>query len=322
VTADGMFHTLGFVSGKDITRPAPFLPAGARFSDLIGVGDMVYTATSQGCGGAPNAIWAINRSADPKTVLSWKTNGGSPIGSVVFATTGTVVAAVGPGRATAGGYANAIVALDPKTLALKDWFAQPGVELFSAPIAFQEGGRDIIAATTTDGRVLLFDASSLGGANHETPLFASSRLTGPETMFAAEPPAMWRERSPGDTPGPGDGTLWLLVPATGSTAGIVAVKISQQGGKFSVQPAWVSEHTASPLTPIVVNGVVFTASGQANAPATLHALNGSTGKTMWGSGTTMIAPVSGRSLWTGSGQVYVGTRDGTVYAFGFAMERK
>jgi hypothetical protein len=27
-------------------------------------------------------------------------------------------------------------------------------------------------------------------------------------------------------------------------------------------------------------------------------------------------------LWSGTGQVYVGTTDGTVYAFGFAMERK
>ena len=60
VSADGMFRTLGLVSGKDVQRPAPFLPAGARFSDLIAVGDMVYTATSHGCGGAANGIWAIN----------------------------------------------------------------------------------------------------------------------------------------------------------------------------------------------------------------------------------------------------------------------
>jgi hypothetical protein len=43
---------------------------------------------------------------------------------------------------------------------------------------------------------------------------------------------------------------------------------------------------------------------------------------MWRSGTTMASPVSGRSLWTGSGHVFVGIGDGTVYAFGFAMERK
>ena len=112
-----MFRTLGLVSGKDVQRPAPFLPAGARFSDLIAVNDMVYTATSHGCGGAANGIWAINVSSDTKAVVSWKTNGGDPIGSVAFATNGTAIAAIGPGAVTSGGYANAIVALDPKTLA-------------------------------------------------------------------------------------------------------------------------------------------------------------------------------------------------------------
>ena len=77
----------------------------------------------------------------------------------------------------------------------------------------------------------------------------------------------------------------------------------------------------SPLTPIVVNGVVFAASASANAPAALYALNGRTGATLWQSGETITSPLSGRSLWVGSGHVFVGTRDGTVYAFGFAMER-
>ena len=125
VSADGMFRTLGLVSGKDVRRPAPFVPAGARFSDLIAVNDRVYAATSNGCGGAADGIWSIDISSDTKPVVSWKTNGGSPIGSVAFATNGTAIVAIGPGTVTAGGYANAIVALDPKTLALMDWFRRP-----------------------------------------------------------------------------------------------------------------------------------------------------------------------------------------------------
>ncbi|MDQ3070372.1 MAG: PQQ-binding-like beta-propeller repeat protein [Acidobacteriota bacterium] len=77
----------------------------------------------------------------------------------------------------------------------------------------------------------------------------------------------------------------------------------------------------SPLTPIIVNGVVFVASGGATAPSKLYALNGTSGQTMWQSGGAMSAPVSGRSFWAGSGHIYVGTLDGTVYAFGFDMER-
>jgi outer membrane protein assembly factor BamB len=47
-----------------------------------------------------------------------------------------------------------------------------------------------------------------------------------------------------------------------------------------------------------------------------------TGKTLWQSAGIITSPLSGGSLWTGSGHVFAGTQDGTVYAFGFAMERK
>ena len=76
-----------------------------------------------------------------------------------------------------------------------------------------------------------------------------------------------------------------------------------------------------------MSGVVFAASAGAAAsapgtPATIYAFNGSTGKELWNSGKTIVAPLSGQSFWSGSGQVYAGTMDGTVYAFGFAMERR
>jgi len=347
VSADGMFRTLGLVSGKDVRQPAPFLPAGARFSDLIAVNDVLYAATSHGCGGAADGIWAIDISSDKKTVVSWKTNGGPPLGSVAFATNGTAIVAIGPGTVTAGGHANAIVALDPKTLAVKDWFTQAGLELVAPPVVFQESGKDIVAATTKDGRILLLDASSLGGTNHDTPLFASASLTGGAAAFAAQAPAMWQERvtvpsaavavpaaSPAPTAPPG--ARWLLIPVTAplpaglgaagngavSSGAILGVKLTHQEGKFSAQPAWVSQNIAAPLTPIVVNGVAFAVSGPSNAPAGLYALHGVTGQTLWQSEKTIASPLSGRSFWVGSGHVFVGTRDGTVYAFGFAMERK
>ena len=342
-----MFRTLGVVSGKDVQRPAPFVPAGARFSDLIAVNDRVYAATSSGCGGAADGIWAIDIASDTKPVVSWKTNGGSPIGSVAFATNGTAIVAIGPGTVTAGGHANAIVALDPKTLAVKDWFTQPGVEFVAPPVLFQESGKDIVAVTTKDGRVLLLDAGSLGGTNHDTPLFASASLTGGAATFAAQSPAMWQERvpvpaaagaAPAASPAP-TGGRWPPLAAhsgRGSVAGslgaagngavsngaILGVKLAHQDGKFSVQPAWISQNIAAPLTPIVVNGVAFAVSGPSNAPAGLYALHGVTGQTLWQSEKTITSPLSGRSFWVGSGHVFVGTRDGTVYAFGFAMERK
>jgi hypothetical protein len=344
VSADGLFRRLGLASGKDVQRPARFVPAGAKFSDLIAVGDMAYTSTSGSCGGAPNGIWAINISGDPDSVVSWRTNGGDPIGSVAFSTAGTLYAAVGPGTPAAGGHANVIVALDPRTLELKDWFAQPGVVFAAAPILFHENGRDVLAVTTRDGRVFLLDAASLGGADHATPLVASASLTSGRASFGPHAPALWQERIPvppgagANAPSPTtttlDGTRFLLVPVTGpvtapgvqsngtvSTGAILALRVTHGSLGFSIQPAWISDNIGAPLTPIVVNGVAFAVAGARNMPARLFALHGSTGKTMWQSERVMTEPVSGRSFWTGSGHVFVGTVDGTVFAFGFDMER-
>ena len=160
--------------------------------------------------------------------------------------------------------------------------------------------------------------------------------------IAAQSPAMCQERAavpvtvPAAAAPPADGSRWLLVPIVGrppasveaagsraaSTGAILGVRIAYQDGRFSVEPGWTSQNIAAPLTPIVVNGVAFAASGASNAPAGLYALNGATGKTLWQSEKTIASPLSGRSFWVGSGHVFVGTRDGAVYAFGFAMERK
>ncbi len=54
ISSDGMLHVVGLPSGKDIQRPAPFLPANARWSAPIAVNTTMYAATSGKCGGAPS----------------------------------------------------------------------------------------------------------------------------------------------------------------------------------------------------------------------------------------------------------------------------
>jgi outer membrane protein assembly factor BamB len=65
----------------------------------------------------------------------------------------------------------------------------------------------------------------------------------------------------------------------------------------------------------------FAPSGR-GTPAILHAYDGATGKRLWTSGKTMTTSGSPGSLWTGLGQIYVGTHDGTLHAFGFNDERR
>ena len=46
---------------------------------------------------------------------------------------------------------------------MKDWFTQPAAEFVTGPTILRHNDRDIVAAATKDGRVLLLDAASLGG---------------------------------------------------------------------------------------------------------------------------------------------------------------
>ena len=305
VSSDGTLHALGQVSGKDLERPAPFLPPNARYSDLTAIGEMLYTSTSRECGGVANGVWAITLDPKNKTVSSWKTNGGSPVGNLAFTASGRIIVAIGAGKVTSGGYANAIVALDAKTLQPVDWFTSPSAEFVTTPVVINHGGREIVAAVTRDS-ILLLDAAALGGSNHSAPLFALFRKSlAPDALASFEQPA---------------GTPWLLVPTPGA---ITAFRIVQEGGKVSLEQGWTSRDTPAPTAPIVVNDVVFAAaSGRPQGAAVLYALDARSGKELWNSGKTMTSYVPPGNLWASNSQVHVGTHDGTVYAFGYALERR
>ncbi|MEO7274070.1 MAG: hypothetical protein ABI211_18890 [Vicinamibacterales bacterium] len=357
VTSDGMLHVLGLASGKDLQKPAPFLPANAKWSAPIGVDTRLYAATSGGCGGAPHAVWAIDLDSDAKPVVSWKTDGGPVVGAVAFTSGGTLIAAVGAGQVTGDGKANAIVALDPATLAVKDWFTHPTAEFVTGPTILRQGEKDVVVAATKDGRVLVLDAASLGGADHATPLAASTRLLGDGGRVSADALAAWQQINrpapgpAGAAPAPAPAPVapapvtvaasWILLPVAGrlgaglpaangpvSSGAVIALKLVDAGGKLALEPGWVSHDHAAPGTPIIVNGVVFSlatglpAGTGRGAPAVLHAYNGATGARLWTSGTSMTSQASPSSFWTGLGQIYVGATDGTLYTFGFNDERR
>ena len=342
VSSDGMLRVLGLPSGKDIQKPAPFVPANARWSDTIAVNTTLYATTSGNCGGAPNAVWAIDLASAEKPVVSWKTDGGPIVGRVAFATDGTVFAAIGPGTATGSGKVNAIVSLDPKTLQVKDWFTQSGVEFVTGPTVFKQNDRDVVAAGTKDGRVILLNAASLGGADHATPLHASGALaagissnalaTWQELTIAPPPPAPAGATPPpaGPPAAPAQPTItygarWILAATTN---GITALKLTDSGSAPTLQRGWAATGLTAPETPIVVNGVVFALSSGRSAPAgrgaaaVLRAYDGTSGKELWTSGKAMTTFASPGSFWSGLSQIYVGTNDGTLHAFGFLDERR
>ena len=171
-------------------------------------------------------------------------------------------------------------------------------------MVFEHAASVLIAASARDGRIHLLDSHRLASSKATESLNSAS--------VAAAAVASWAAP---------DGTRWLLVPRAGA---IVAWKVVDHDGVPTIQPGWVSRDMITPLTPIVISGVVFTVSSgefraQPSSPAVLYALDATTGKELWNSGTAMTSSARG-GLSGGGGQVYVGTNDGTLYAFGFPME--
>jgi outer membrane protein assembly factor BamB len=342
VAADGHLHVVGLQSGKDLQRPAPFLPPNAQWSDPVAVGVMMYAGTSGSCANAPNAVYAIDLDAADKPVVSYRTNGGGVVGPVAFSSDGnTLLAALGPGTVTGEGKANAIVALDPRTLQLKDWFTQPSAEFVTGPTVFRHGTKDVVAAATKDGRVILLDAASLGGVDHATPLLISQPLFASGGSISAQALSTWARPQAAATSTRSPEARWIVVPISGRPVGdvatngavrngaVVALRVADADGTWSLERVWTSNDLTTPATPLIVNGVVFALStgrsmeaDKGGSPARLHAYDGVSGKALWDSGTSMKTFASPGSYWSALSQVYIGTHDGTVYAFGFADERR
>jgi len=306
VAADGLLRGIIPDTGDLALAPARFLPANATATGLIWANGFVYAATSNTCGGAPTAVYAMDFMAETKPVTTWQSDG-APIIGLALGTDGTVFASTGSGSSQ---YANSVVALDGATLKLKDWLRHDSA-FNSTPIVFDEGGKTYVAATS-GSRLYVLDAASLGGANHRTPLFVTPAATAAERGLTPVPvrgsdPATWRDPA---------GTRWIL---TEMSSAVAAFKVAFTRGEPAVEHVWSSQKMPSPRTPVIVNGVVFAlAGGNIGGNAVLYALDPATGKELWNSGTTITSTATA-GMSAGTGQVHVVTSDNTVYAFGIPL---
>jgi hypothetical protein len=266
ISSDGLFHSMYISNGEEPQPPVQFLPANARATDLIVVDNVAYAVTSGNCGGAPDAVWALDLAT--KSVTTWK----GPVLGTAFAPDGTVYASTLIGD---------VVALEPKSLTKKSAFAA-GHALASGPAIFEASNRLMLAVAAKDGSLQILDVATLTKVASSAP------------GAAAGPLATWQDVA---------GTRFLLNGAT-------AFKLNAG----TLEPAWTIP--TAPTSVAVVNGVVFTATRN-----TLNALDAATGKQLWTSGNTIASPLSALGgLAAGGSSVYLGTQDGTLYAFGFPIE--
>ncbi len=285
LASDGYLHTIDLATGDEPEAAIKVLPQpyGKPYG-LNLVNDVIYTVTGQGCGGVPNALYAVDLKTRSVAVSSPPQAGLWGVAGPAVGSDGTVYFASGDGPydAAAGQLATSVQAFAYKNgaVTLKDyytptnyeWLTRRDLDMNSSPVVFPYKGRDVIVASGKEGRFFLLDSKSLGGANHMTPAFRSAIISNANVNFQTE--GTWGSMTSWLGK---DGTRWLLAPTGGKVAvpfptaygdtphgGIIALKLVEKAGKPELVPAWMSRDMLTAEPPVVINGVVLTLAGGEN----------------------------------------------------------
>jgi outer membrane protein assembly factor BamB len=329
VTSDGYIHEQIMATGLDYARPVKFLAPSNSSSFALNMHDkVVYTLAGSGCHNVANAVWSIDLNTPNYPINSYKTQkislaglSGSAIGK-----DGTAYVVTGNGQADPPVYANSVVALSAGSLKVKDWYTPTagakGRTLNVSPVLLTYKEKELIVAPGNNGGIVLLDSQSLGGSDHHTPLAESLVMSKPPSRGAWEGLATWQDKQ---------GVPWVLASIAGPVAkfpgsngpaphgSIIAFKVSEQGGKLSLAPIWISRDLVNPAPPAIVNGVVFALEG-GGTHATLYALDATTGKQLYSSEDAIGTHARFAGMSVGDGHVFFTTHDNTLYSFGIPLE--
>lgn len=299
--SDGKLYRLDTSTGKDMAPPVEVMPAGAYASHLNAAEGVIYATTSDSCGGAPNAVWAIDLSGDKPKVASFPTT--TPEGFV-----GRNGVLIGSEDDVYAQTSNTLQILSPKELKAGSAFA--GALGETSPVTFTYKENDVVVTASKDGALYLIDTKSLN-----LPLAQTPRITSEDRHIVGL--ATWETA---------EGARWVLAALSGEKGSIVAFQLTEEGGKPVLKQSWTHE-ISIPETPVIANGVVFALSagesgkkGKLGGHATLYALDGETGKEIYSTGDQVATPANQSGVTVANGRVYFSTTDGTLYAFGYYLE--
>lgn len=331
LTGDGYLHEQVIITGADFAPPVKFVPGPVGISQGLGLsGKTIYTATKAGCPGVENAVWAMTMNGTDYPVASYKTGSVAPLvamGPTIEDDTAFAVTGSGKSDEAAGVHANSIVALGPDAK-VKDWYtpAEAGDLQNVTPVAFTYKEKKLLVAPGKDGSYVLLDTQSLGGTDHHTAL-ASTPAVSKAKEDEVTALASWQDK---------DGNAWVLASVPGPVSdaakfasnngavlhgSIVAFKVEEDGGKFTLTPSWVSRDLVHPAPPVVANGLVIALSqGDSSTPAVLYVLDAETGKELHSSGDAIKTYAHGAGVAVGDGHVFFVTHDQMLYSFGIGIE--
>ncbi len=335
ISSDGRLHRLNSSTGDDMVEPVGVLPANAKTQNLTVDRNVIYTATGQDCGGAPNAVWAIDLSVNPPKAVSFPLENSDSwtLGGPTIGRDGTVYIQT----------SNRLLTLGAKDLELKFSFSTGAAALKSepdfnsvSPLVFPYNDGELIVIAGRDSRLHILSADAPEKSLYDSPPVASAAG------------GIWGGLSSWEDT---DGTRWVLAPVWGplnpelkipgvnssSTGSIVAFKLGDRNGTPVLTPAWVSRELSSPEPPVTASGVVFALSSgeftrqpgrsgeieehaKPGTRAILYALDAATGQELYSSRNQIAGPAALTGLTLANGRVYFGAMDGTVYGFGMYME--
>ena len=361
LAADGALYGLDLGSGTVRYGPVQFVASYAKAWSLSLVDGVVYTTLSQGCGAGLSGFYGIDVRdrhhpvAHQLLLSNTDTAGMWGRGGPIIGDNGKVYGSTADGKfdPSVGDYSNAVVSASLPNLESRDYYLplnwdylrKKDLDLGSAsPVYFGWKNRRLLASGTKESVVTLLDAESLGGADHQTPLYRSPQL-GNEKGICCTGLGIWGGLS---TVRDLQGQTWLYVPMGGPPAptaptfattngetphgSIMAFKVVPDGQTENpkLEGAWISGDFDIPDPPVIANGVLFALSTGENAvqkggektrftnthPAVLRALDAATGKELFNSKDAIASWVHFSGLAVANGQVYVVDHDSNVYAFG------
>jgi hypothetical protein len=334
LTPDGMLHEQVMTTGADFAPPVKFLPgAGATTYGLNFSEKTIFTATGRDCGGVPNGLWAIDLTSADYSVASYATQKVSPLGNTgpVIAPAGKSLMITGPGTSdsTAGIDASSVVSV-AKDMKIEDWYTPDGGMAnygSVSPIAFTYKQKQLVVAPARDGRLALLNATSLGGADHHTPLFETPTIAKKGEKHGWDGFATWQDK---------DGTAWVFasisaaislndnavkVNSSNTHGGIVAFKVEGTDGKFTLTPVWVSPDMINPAPPRIANGVLIALSGgNATTNATLYVFNAVTGAKLFSSEKQIPTYTELSGVSVGDSHAFFTDHENVLYSFGIPLE--
>jgi outer membrane protein assembly factor BamB len=287
IAADGKFYGLDLGTGESRFGPVQFVPPYSKDWSLNLSNDIVFTSTSQSCGGARSGIYSLDVRHPNRPVihdlLVEKPRGGGGIwgrGGVAIGADGKIYASTGDGRFNPGDgdYGSSLFAARPEDLEIIDYYSplnfaqitQYDLDIAASSLIWLPyHSKRLVAGGGKEGAIYLLDADSLGTEDHQTPLFWQ-KLANDNLEFEAK--GIWGELS---TWRDLEGNTWLYVPILGEVSkeaphfpvshgpnphgSIMAFKV-QTGPTThqpTLEPAWISADFDVPEPVAIANGVIF-----------------------------------------------------------------